>query len=312
MVQPDTQGTHFGETGMTISAIRVPTALGLSPNPRQPTRPRGTWRAPQALESTGLLRHLAASDGGTVSVPPYRFERDSETGIYNREGVASQTRELAALVGAVVDRGDRALVLGGDCSVALGVGLALRRRGRFGLVFIDGHLDFRHLGNSERLRAVAGEDLAIVTGRGLDQHADIDGLRPYFRDADVVALGEREHDRATSDIGSTGIRVVDVEEVRRIGSSPLAGATLSHLSDARDGYWIHLDVDVLASDLMPAVDSPQPGGLLPDELAGLLRELLGGELARGMDVTIYDPELDPDGTSAALLSTMLLDAFAPP
>jgi arginase len=36
----------------------------------------------------------------------------------------------------------------------------------FGLAFIDGHSDFRHLGNSEFVGSAAGEDLAIVTGRG--------------------------------------------------------------------------------------------------------------------------------------------------
>jgi arginase len=57
-------------------------------------------------------------------------------------------------------------VLGGDCSILLGNLLALRRGGRAGLVFIDGHSDFRHLGNSENGRAAAGEDLAVACGLG--------------------------------------------------------------------------------------------------------------------------------------------------
>jgi arginase len=192
------------------------------------------------------------------------------------------------------------------CSALIGAALALRRRGRYGLVFIDGHLDFRHLGNTERLSAVAGEDLAIVTGRGLDEHANLDRLRPYFLDEDVVAVGEREHDPSTSDILSTEITVLNLEQVRRNGPKATANAALDRLADARDGYWVHLDVDVLDSEVMSAVDSPQPDGLRVDELVSLLQELRSSVRMCGLDLMIYDPELDPDRTQAALVNRLLI------
>ncbi len=45
--------------------------------------------------------------------------------------------------------------------------LALKRKGRYGLVFIDGHSDFRHLGNSKSIGAAAGEYLAHATQFGV-------------------------------------------------------------------------------------------------------------------------------------------------
>jgi hypothetical protein len=81
-----------------VSVLGVPTALGLSPNPRQPDRPRGTWRAPWVLLATGLVSRLQAREAGAVPVPAYRFERDSEGGIYNRAGIATQTQQIAASV----------------------------------------------------------------------------------------------------------------------------------------------------------------------------------------------------------------------
>jgi arginase len=81
------------------------------------------------------------------------------------------------------------------------------------------------------------------------------------------------------------------------------------VSAGPDGYWVHLDLDVLDNAVMPAVDSPQPGGLPPDQLVLLLRELLATDLAYGMDVTIYDPELDPDGSCAALVTEVLEKAL---
>lgn len=64
--------------------------------------------------------------------------------------------------------------------------------------------------------------------------------------------------------------------------------------------------------VMPAVDSPDPGGLMPDELAALLRTLVRSERCVGFNLTIYDPDLDPDGSCAALLADLLQAAFAQP
>ena len=78
---------------------------------------------------------------------------------------------LADRIGAIIDAGEFPVVLGGDCSILLGSALAMHRLGeavggRIGLVFVDGHSDFRHPGNASYVGAAAGEDLALVTGRG--------------------------------------------------------------------------------------------------------------------------------------------------
>lgn len=77
-----------------------------------------------------------------------------------------------------------------------------------------------------------------------------------------------------------------------------------------DGFWVHLDADVLDPAVMPAVDSPDGGGLLPEELGPLLRVLVRSPRRVGLDVTVYDPDLDPDGTAGALLTDLLVAAFA--
>lgn len=56
--------------------------------------------------------------------------------------IARWSPRLAAAVEHVVDTGEFPLILSGDCSILLGAMLALKRRGRFGLLFIDGHADF--------------------------------------------------------------------------------------------------------------------------------------------------------------------------
>jgi hypothetical protein len=65
-------------------------------------------------------------------------------------------------------------VLGGDCSILLGAMLALRRRGRYGLLYIDGDADFYQPEVNPLSGAASASDLAFATGRGPDVVADIE------------------------------------------------------------------------------------------------------------------------------------------
>jgi arginase len=267
-----------------IAVLDAPSNLGLRPLYGEP----GVSGLAGALRACGIVERLGARDAGVCAAPPYSFEMAE-----NRLAIAAYTPRLADRIEAIFD--DFPVVLGGDCSILLGAGVALKRRGRFGLAFVDGHLDFRNLEWAPAVGAVAGEDLAVVTGRAEAALADIEGLGPYFAEEDIVALGEREGDAGERRaLAATKITVRDLASLRRDG--PL----LPHAP-----YWIHLDADVLD---ISAVDSPAPGGLSYEELTALLRKLLPG--AVGLQVTVYDPSLDPDGSQARGLTDCLVQTFA--
>jgi arginase len=276
---------------VSFTVLDAPSNLGLRP-PSPGVEP-GTRRLADALRACGLVEALGARDAGRVEAPPY-----ADTVAQNRAAIPAYTRELANRIGALVDAGERPLVLGGDCSILLGAMLALRRRGRFGLAYVDGHLDFRHLGWAPAVGAVAGEDIAVITGRAEPELADIDGLGPYVAEGDVVAIGERERDPGErAAIASTGITVVDLDALRAGGVQRPALP-----------YWLHVDADVIDSALLPAVDSPAPDGLSFDELASVLRELAPD--AVGVQVTVFDPDLDSDGSQARALTDCLVTGLA--
>jgi arginase len=276
---------------MTFTVLDAPCNLGLRA-PAPGVEP-GVRRLADALRACGLVQRLEASDGGRVDAPAYVSVP------VNRAALTGYTRLLAARIGELLDAGARPLVLGGDCSILLGAMLALRRRGRFGLVHVDGHLDFRHPGWSSGVGAVAGEDLAGVTGRLEAELSDIDGLGPYVLDADTVHFGDRERDPGErTAIASTGITVLDLAALR--GDAFVVPDV---------PYWVHVDADVVDSALLPAVDAPAPDGLAFAELAALVRRLLSG--AVGLQVTVFDPDLDPDGSQARALTDCLVSALAP-
>jgi arginase len=293
---------------LACSIIDAPSDLGL--------RRTGVHRLPDALRDAGLYEGLPdVRYAGRVAVPPYVPLRDATTGVFNPEGIRAFSHALAERVEFTLGLGRFPIVLGGDCSILLGPALALRRCGRFGLFFIDGHADF-YSPESEPSGEVASMDLAVVTGREPSVLSDLDGKRPLVREEDVVVFGFRDGDSAlehgSPDVRTTAMRLLELEEVRAVGAAAAARTSVSELeAHGVEGFWIHLDADVLHDAVMPAVDYRMPDGLRPDELSAGLSVVLASPLAVGMDVTIYNPTFDDAERSAArVLTECITRAFA--
>ncbi len=290
------------------SIIDAPSDLGL--------RRTGVDGLPDALRGAGLLEGLPdVRYAGRVPVPGYVPLREKSTGVLNPDGIVTFGLSLAERVAFTLDLGRFPLVLGGDCSILLGTTLALRRRGRFGLFFLDGHADF-YSPESDPNGEVASMDLAVVTGHGPGALTDLDGRRPLVREEDVVLFGFRDADKLAAadgpDVRETAMHVFDLAEVRRLGVAEAARRGLAVLeASGVEGFWVHLDADVLNDKVMPAVDYRMPDGLWPEELTEVLKTILASPLAVGMEVTIYNPTFDNAERSAArTLAQAVTTAFA--
>ena len=281
--------------------IEAPSVLGL--------RPTGVETLPHALLGAGLARRLKARRAGCVEPPPYDDHRDPETLMLNPKGIAEYTPKLADAIGEVLDMGEFPVVLGGDCSIVLAGLLALRRRGRFGLLFVDGHTDF-YQPEANTNGEAASSDLAFATGRGPGILTTFDGYRPLVRDADVVVLGFRDAEEAArygSQLPPPDMKTIDLAEIRRSGIEAIACEAVDRLSrNGLSGFWIHLDADVLDDGVMPAVDYRLPDGLSFDDLEIILRTALNSHRAVGVEITVFNPRLDPDGTIARSLVDTLV------
>ncbi|NUR31170.1 MAG: arginase family protein, partial [Catenulispora sp.] len=203
-----------------LTLLSAPTNLGL--RPPHPTSVPGTAKAPEALREAGLFTRFAAlgaRDAGTVL--PGRYADDATPGrLRNHDLIVDHARRLASRLTAIRAAGDTPLVLGGDCSLIIGAGLALRATpGRHALIHLDGHTDFRHPGNSDRCAALAGEDLAAAIGRHWPTIADLDGLSPYFRPEDTVHAGCRDYDEALAEVRDTIALVVPSSDIIRDGAA---------------------------------------------------------------------------------------------
>jgi len=276
------------------SVIDAPSVLGL--------RPTGVELLPKALREAGLLEQLNADYAGMVTPSAvYNYKRDDETKLLNPKAIKDYTLKLAEVLRGELQKNKFPIVIGGDCSILIGNLLALRRLGRYGLFFIDGHSDF-YLPEESPTGEVADMELAIVSGHGPDILADLDHLKPLVREQDIVVFGYRDSAQSAQygcqDIKKTTmINAIELVDLQRLGLQKAASLGIETLlKNELLGFWIHLDADVLDDLIMPAVDYRLPGGLTFSELSNLLRLLLMSGKAVGVSVAIFNPTLDKDGS----------------
>ena len=115
--------------------------------------------------------------------------------IRNEDEILKYSKKIQERITGILESGNTPLVIGGGCSLLLGIGLVLKRWGSYGFVHIDSHTDFRHPGNSSKCVSLAGEDLAAVLGLHYPEISNIDGTDPYFEPRKIVHCGCRDNDK---------------------------------------------------------------------------------------------------------------------
>lgn len=254
---------------------------------------------------------MVGADLGDAACRIDGTERDEPSGVLCARQTVSAAHVLAnALGGALGDRsGPRPLVVGGDCSILLGIFPALRRHvGRVGLWFLDGHPDFLD-GRASETGETADMDLAVLTGHGAESLITLAGAPPMVAASDVVLIGHRTTDLDEGSAKEVARLPVELRQIdaATVADDPTAAGqrATACLTDADQGVWLHLDLDVLDAESLPAVTYPQPNGLDWDQLAAVMDPLGRSPLLLGVSVADFRPDLDPTGDLAARIVDVL-------
>jgi arginase len=265
----------------------------------------GEERAPQALRDAGLAEALGARDMGDVAEPLRPPDRDPRSGIVAFEALVDASAAISVAVGDVIGAGDRPLVLGGDCSLLIGAMAGARSAGlRPGLLFVDGHCDYWD-GDTSPTGEAADMELAIIHGSGPSVLASM-APRPLADPARTAILGHRPHE-LDPDVAAERERVPD--EVLQFDTPAIREAGVQMSADlaierAGEGAWLHIDLDALDAEALPAVSYPLADGLGWEELEALLKALAAAGVC-GASVADLNSDKDPDGAYAGRVSGLL-------
>ena len=156
-------------------------------------------------------------------------------------------------------------------------------------------------------------ELAVLTGDDPASLVGLAGEPPLLAPGDAVLLGHRTRDL---DEGARAETARLPADLRRIDAATLMSApaaagrrAAAWLAGAGQGVWLHLDLDVLDPDALPAVTYPQPGGPDWEQLAAVLRPLARSPRLLGVSVADFRPDLDPTGALAARVVDLLEHAL---
>jgi len=278
-----------------ISIFEFPLNLGLKKKDHE-TEP-GVKKLPDWLRKFDFHKRINPKHIFRLEAPEYSMDMDEESGVRNAGKIIEYARKQSELILKHQNPDTFNIMLGGDCSILIGNALALKKLGNYGLFYLDGHTDFIPPTLSET-GAAAGMDLAIVAGSGHGKLTDIDGFKPYFQEENIFCVGNAETDdeEYTAEIIRSDIHYFDLGNLRENGFTKTAEDFLSMIQHKDlDGFFIHFDVDILKDELMPAVDSRMEDGIDYANLKEMLNPLVRSSKCFGIQITILDPDYDPDG-----------------
>jgi len=275
----------------------------------------GVARAPQALRRAGLVEELigtglSVTDRGDLDLQPMTAERDAESHVIASATLLPMIQQVRGAVATSLEHGTFPLVLGGDCPVLLGCLAAAAAHGSPRVLFVDGHEDAWPPERSTTGEA-ADMELGWLLGTTTAQlPADLRRAIPTIAADDVIVLGARDG----QELADAGIEsIADHVRIVRpdvIADDPVAvaGEAIATLVE-RGPWWLHVDLDVLSTESLAAVDYQQAGGLDWPTLARLTTRAVAGPGLLGWSVTIYNPDLDPDGAGAQRIVKYLADVL---
>ena len=289
---------------MNFGLIGVPSSAG--------AHGPGQEKAPSALRTAGLLgalREAGLDVEDLGDLPVARFAPDrAERKRQSQSQVVKVARQVADAVASAVERELIPIVLGGDCTITLGVvaGL-LRHQPDLGLIYFDGDAD---LTTPETTRSGIFDSMGVahLIGAGDPDLAHIGPRFPLLEQDRIILFGFHPYE-------------IEPDESRVLASSPmakypvtsmdgrpveLAAQARARLEDRARAITVHFDVDVMDSAEIPLADWPHYDALSFGDAMRCLSVFVGSPKLAALVVTEINPDNDPDG----LLVRQFVDAFA--
>ena len=275
-----------GDDAVPIGLVGAPLAAGS-------VTPGGCDQAPAKLRAT--LKRIGRYDLeiGRSLFTPIRDRGDVNLGILSIEQATDPIRE--AVAASVADHA-LTLLAGGNNAVTrpavLGLGKPLEK---VGLITLDAHFDMRDLdeglSNGNPVRALIEDGLP---GKNIAQI----GLASF-------ANTEKMH----RDAIAAGNLVIGMGEVRSDGIEKAVERVLQHVAHV-DDLVIDCDIDVIDRAQMPGAPGARPGGMDVVDFFYALRRLASDHRARVIDLTEWDPPLDPTDVSALTAARWVAECVA--
>jgi arginase len=269
-----------------------------------------------AVRAAGIverLRDLGVEVEDHGDLPAYPFAADpANPSKQNVTRVIEVVGRVAEAVGELLDAGGTPLVIGGDCTITLGVVAAyVRRMPGVGIMYFDGDID---VATPETTTSGILDTMGMshLLGRGVPELAWVGDRVPLLAADHIVAFGYDEREPTAEQrawLSSQGVDCRPANGMTDAAEEALAAWT--RLATRSESVLLHFDVDVIDSTDLPLADFPHFNeGLRFDAAMAALRTFCSQPAFAGLVITEINPLRDPDGKLLARFIEPLTEALA--
>jgi arginase len=319
-------GTTVQAANAAVQSARPRRLVVLGAATSAGTHHAGQERAPEALRAAGFVRHLkaaglAVTDLGDIVRETFRVDRSgaparNEAAVVRTAGaVADAVERIAAgrtAGGRTAGEDPVLVVLGGDCTITLGVLAGLQRaEPDTGLVYFDGDADLSTPGHGSGIMDATG--MAHLLGLAETGLTGLFARRPPIAASRLAVLGYDESDPGSFTAGIFGARAGLThfpDRAVRADPAGCARAAREAVAAARR-LVVHFDVDAVDSGDLPLANFPHYGTGVPLSAARrVLSVLFAAPRLSAVVLTEVNPGYDPDGDSLARYTEAVAGALA--
>jgi len=277
----------------------------------------GQEKAPAALREAGLIGALR--EGGIDvedlgDLPVVRFEPDpAHRQQQSLETVVTVARRVADAVDDAVRRALLPFVLGGDCTITLGVIAGLQRHQRdLGLIYFDGDADLT-TPDVTRSGIFDSMGMAHLIGGGASELAHVGSRYPLVEADRIVLFGYHPYEVEPSEVRVLEERGLMRYPVTSLDDRPaeFAAEARGRLEQRAGAIAVHFDVDAMDSAEMPLADWPHYDALSFGDAMRSLKEFVASPKLAALVVTEINPDHDPDGLLVRRFIDGFVDALVP-
>lgn len=290
-----------------IAVLGVPSSAG--------ARRVGQERAPRSFRSKGLVERLRSAQLEVMDLgdlPEIASRPDPQNPKrQNLNLVRDVARQVAEQVSRATQLHAKPLVLGGDCTITLGVIAGLiRHLPDLGLMYVDGDVDL-HTPADTTSGIFDGMGMAHIIGMGADELSRLGPRYPLLPQENIVLFGYN--------LDSGWVDDIEIERLQQCSmirypaghirgtAAEASREALERLEDRATHILVHFDVDVIDDVGFPVADVPHQHGLSFSQAMQALRVFLCTPKFAGLVVTEFNDARDPDGTYAEQLVTAITE-----
>lgn len=291
-----------------MGVIGVPTSAG--------SHNAGQEKAPAAWRAAGLLDRLKAAgvelrDFGDLPVQRHQ-PAERIDGVRDLNRVVQVAQQVADRVARVNADGFVPLVLGGDCTITLGVLAGLARSQDVGLIYFDGDADLNTPGRSGS-GVLDTMGMTHLLGDGVPALSRLGPRHPLLHADQVALVGFDPGELDTAQWTTLTDRALHAAPAPTVRADPAAVAerAVRRVEASTDTLLVHFDVDVLDTGAFPLANFPHFAGLSLTDTAACLAQFCAGTTFAGLVITEVNPDHDPDEVLLPALLDVVCAALMP-